>query len=233
MIADKLSGRLFSGLKNWINGPQRLPFQKKQMLMKALIPLLSLTLLALGAQAQSTVPSPDAQIKAAVLAAPSDKRDGAMVYGYTTAKELVVLRKGTNEMVCLADDPDKKGLSVSCYHRDLEPFMKRGRDLQKQGKNPAEILEQREKDVKAGTLKMPKQPSTLFAYSAKEGDFDPATGEVKDGYLRYVVYIPYATAESTGLPLKPEAPGMPWIMDPGTHRAHIMINPPQPTKSGQ
>jgi len=45
--------------------------------------------------------------------------------------------------------------------------------------------------------------------------------------LRYVIYIPFATAESTGLPLAPSAPGMPWIMDPGTHRAHIMINPPQ------
>jgi len=41
-----------------------------------------------------------------------------------------------------------------------------------------------------------------------------------------VVYIPWATAASTGLPIKPAAPGMPWIMDPGTHRAHIMITPP-------
>ncbi|GAA4454431.1 hypothetical protein GCM10023189_20870 [Nibrella saemangeumensis] len=199
--------------------------------MKILIPLLPLSVLAFGAVAQSAVPSPEAQIKAAVLAAPADKRDGAMVYGYNAGKEFVVLRKGTNEMVCLTDDPDKKGLSVSCYHRDLDPFMKRGRDLQKQGKTAQEIMDMREKEVKAGTLKMPKQPSTLFAYSAKDGDFDTATGEVKDGYLRYVVYIPYATAESTGLPLKPESPGMPWIMDPGTHRAHIMINPPPPTKN--
>src|SRR5690606_40281405 len=58
----------------------------------------------------------------------------------------------------------------------------------------------------------------------REG-FNTETGEVTNGYLRYVVYIPYATAESTGLPLKPDVPGMPWIMDPGTHRAHIMINP--------
>jgi len=53
------------------------------------------------------------------------------------------------------------------------------------------------------------------------------TGEVQDGYQRSVIYIPYATAESTGLPTKPIAPGMPWIMDPGTHRAHIMIDPPR------
>jgi hypothetical protein len=74
---------------------------------------------------------------------------------------------------------------------------------------------------------MPKQPSTLFVYTAPDEKFNRTTGEVKDGYLRYVIYIPYATAESTGLPLKPDAPGMPWIMDPGTHRAHIMINPPK------
>ncbi len=73
---------------------------------------------------------------------------------------------------------------------------------------------------------MPKQPTTLFVFSAKAEEFNAATGDVKAGNLRYVIYIPYATAASTGLPLKPEAPGMPWIMDPGTHRAHIMINPP-------
>ncbi len=74
---------------------------------------------------------------------------------------------------------------------------------------------------------MPKQPTTLYVYSANDKDYDRATGEVKNGYLRYVIYIPYATAESTGLPLKPEAPSMPWIMNPGTHGAHIMITPPK------
>ena len=47
--------------------------------------------------------------------------------------------------------------------------------------------------------------------------------------LRWVVYIPYATAESTGLPLKPLVSGGPWIMFPDTYRAHIMISPPKPT----
>lgn len=175
--------------------------------------------------AQTTAPTPDLQIKTAVLAAPSDKRDGAMVYGYSGKNELIVLRKGTNEYVCLADDPAQKGLNVSCYHKDLEPFMARGRELKKAGKNPAEIMKIREDEEKAGKWKMPKNPSSLFVYSAPDSSYNATTGDVKDGYLRYVVYIPYATAESTGLPLKAESPGMPWIMDPGTHRAHIMINP--------
>lgn len=177
-------------------------------------------------QAQAQYPAPEAQIKAAVLAAPSDKREGATVYGYNQKGEFMVLRKGTNEMICLADDPAQKGFSVSCYHRNLDAFMERGRELRKAGKSSKEIFDAREQEVKSGKLRMPEQPSTLFVYTAQDDDVNLATGEVKDGYLRYVVYIPYATAESTGLPLKPEAPAMPWIMFPGTHGAHIMISPP-------
>lgn len=202
--------------------------------MKTTFYALALSALTVNALAQTpAIPPADVQIKTAVLAAPADKQAGAMVYGYSEKNEFVVLRKGTNELVCLADDPAQKGLSVSCYHRDLEPFMKRGRDLKQQGKTAKEILDIREQEAKAKKLTMPAHPSSLFSYSAKDENYNAATGEIKDGYLRYVVYIPYATAESTGLPLKPEAPGMPWIMDPGTHRAHIMINPPVSTTAAK
>ena len=169
--------------------------------------------------------SADIQIKSALLAAPQEKRDSCTVYGYSADKQLVLLRKGTNELICLADNPDETDFSVACYVRELEPFMQRGRELRKQGISGQQLFDQREKEAKAGTLQMPKQPSALYVYTAKEQDFDRQTGDVKNGYLRYVVYIPYATAASTGLPEKPSADGMPWIMNPGTYVAHIMINP--------
>lgn len=194
--------------------------------MKTTPMLLLFYLAALSALAQNKIPSAKAQIKAAILAAPEDKREGATVYGYDKNGEFAVLRKGTNEMICLADDPQQDGFNVSCYHRDLEPFMARGRELKKAGKSPEEIFNMREEEVKSGKLSMPKDPSTLFVYFAPKEGYNPKKGEVKNGNFRYVVYIPFATPESTGLPLSPEAPGMPWIMDPGTHRAHIMINPP-------
>lgn len=181
---------------------------------------------AFTACAQQKVLTAEVQIKQALLAAPADKRAGATVYGYDANKEVVVLRKGTNELICLADNPFEAGFSAACYHRDLEPFMQRGRALRKEGKQGREIFDLREQEVKAGKLAMPKQPTTLFVYTAKDEDVEGGGG-VKNGYLRYVVYIPYATAESTGLPLKPEGPAMPWIMDPGTHGAHIMISPPK------
>ena len=193
--------------------------------MNSLLPTLVASWCTCVACAQSTPPNADQQIATALLAAPAEQRAAATVYGYDQQGKLVTLREGSNALICLADDPAKEGFSASCYHRDLEPFMQRGRDLKAEGKSAKEIFDLREEEVKAGKLKMPEQPSTLFVYSADADHFDAATGEVTDGSFRYVVYIPYATAESTGLPLSPEAPGMPWIMDPGTHRAHIMINP--------
>lgn len=172
----------------------------------------------------SQIPSAEIQIKVAVLAAPEDKRSGAMVYGYDVNGEFVVLRTGTNELVCLADNPKQEGLSVSCYHKDLEPFMARGRELKAAGKTFQEIFDIRE--AEAGKLVMPKQASNLQVFSAPDEAYHATAGEVTKGKFRYVVYIPWATAVSTGLPIKPEAPGMPWIMDSGTHRAHIMIDPP-------
>ncbi len=174
---------------------------------------------------QTVVPAPEIQIATAVLAAPSDQRDGAKVYGFSPEGKFTVLRAGTNEMVCLADDPTKADISVSCYHKSLEPFMERGKELKDEGKNAKEVFDIREEEVKSGKLKMPLKPATLYALSGTQDNYDAKTGTLKNGYLRYVVYIPYATSETTGLPLKPDMPGMPWIMDPGTHRAHIMINP--------
>lgn len=193
--------------------------------MKFLFTLVALILM-LSAAAQ-TIPPAEVQIKTALLASPDESKDKALVYGYSPKGEFIVLRKGENEMVCLADEPATPGLNVSCYHKSLEPFMARGRELKKENKTFQQIFDIREQEVKAGKLLMPKQPATLFVYTAPAEKYNAETGEVKDGYLRSVVYIPYATAESTGLPLKPSGPGLPWIMDPGTHRAHIMISPPQ------
>jgi hypothetical protein len=190
--------------------------------MKSSITLL-LMLSAFTVMAQT--PSREIDIKTALLAAPADKRADATVLGMDAKGGTIVLRKGTNELICIADDPKSPGLSVSCYHKDLEPFMARGRQLKAQGKTFKEIFDIREAEAKSGKLKMPKQASNLQVFSASKENFDPVTGEVKKGNHRYVVYIPWATAASTGLPTKPEVPGMPWIMDPGTHRAHIMIDP--------
>ncbi|WP_304516890.1 hypothetical protein [Cecembia rubra] len=194
--------------------------------MKTSFTLISLFLISTWGIAQQ-IPTKEIQIKTALLAAPDELKDGASVYGYDENGKFISLRKGSNDLICLTDDPYSPGFNVSCYHKDLEPFMERGRVLKREGKNPQEIFDIREAEAKSGKLKMPKAGATLFVLTSEAKDYEPVTGQVKDSYLRYVVYIPWATAESTGLPLRPSGPAMPWIMDPGTHRAHIMINPPR------
>ncbi len=174
--------------------------------------------------------TPDDQIAMAVQAAPEQLREAATVYGYDGSGEFVMLREGDNNMVCVADDPNRDGFQVVAYHKDMHLFMMRGRELRAEGKTPDEIFEIREQEAKDGSLFMPDHPSNMTLLEGSEVTMNPATGELGGVFLRSVVYIPWATSESTGLPAKPTVPGGPWIMNPGTHRAHIMVTPPRETQ---
>ncbi|WP_242204185.1 hypothetical protein [Aestuariivivens insulae] len=167
----------------------------------------------------------EASIATALMAAPEESRAGCKVIGYNMAGEFVTLKEGDNEFIVLADDPNRPGFHAACYHKDMEPFMARGRELRAMGKNAVEIFDIREAEVKSGKLAMGKPGSTLHIYYGPDALYDPQTSKVKGAQYRYVVYLPFATSESTGLPEKPISANHPWIMNPGTHRAHIMISP--------
>ena len=172
--------------------------------------------------AAADVPPAPTQIAAAILAAPLELREGAAVLGYNPKGELVKLREGKNEMVCLASDPTKTAINVACYHKDLEPYMARGRELAAQKVAAQQSHDMRWKEIADGKLSLPREPRTLYVLTGT--GFDAATGKVTDSYLRWVIYVPYATPQSTGLSTKP-SDGAPWLMYPGTAGAHIMISP--------
>ncbi len=193
--------------------------------------LLWASLALTPAVSSAQVPSADIQVAAATLAGPAGQRAGAAVLGFDSSGDLVELRKGSNELVCIADDPAREGFSVACYHQSLEPYMARGRELVSQGMTEgSERLQTRWQEAEEGVLAMPENPATLFVLTGSS--YDPDAGEVTDSYLRYVVYTPWATIESTGLPDAPMGPGSPWLMYPGTAGAHIMISPPRPSSGG-
>ena len=167
------------------------------------------------------VSSESDQIAASVLASPEERRTEATVLGYDSHGKLIVLRKGSNDLTCLADTPGNEGFSVACYHNDLEPFMARGRELSAQGYKGKERHKIRWKEVDNGSIEMPRKPRMLYVLRGK--GFDSASGNVIEPYLRWVVYTPYATPESTGL--STVSGKSPWLMFPGTAGAHIMISP--------
>ena len=198
-----------------------LQYYEVTMTTKLLLPFLGL--LTLGVSFAVDVAPPADQIASAILAAPKERRSAATVLGYNAKGEVVTLRKGTNDLICLADDPSDKTFSVACYHKDLEPFMARGRELLAQGVKGKQRHEMRAKEVEEGKVPMSREARMLYVLTGS--GYDAAKGEVIDPYLRWVVYVPFATPESTGLSTT-SGPG-PWLMYPGTAGAHIMISPPK------
>lgn len=161
----------------------------------------------------------------AILPLPAEMRAGARVFGYDAARRLVELRKGGGGMTCLADDPSDQRVHVACYHDSLEPFMARGRTLRGEGVKADQVDTVRYREVDAGKLPMPKGPAMLYSISAGKADaWDATKGVITGGGRLFVAYIPGATPQSTGISATPKA-GEPWLMFPGTPKAHIMFVP--------
>ena len=182
--------------------------------------LLSVLPAALAAQ---TGPIPaDMQIRLAVQAAPESMRADATVQGYDTNGRFVTLRKGDGPMICMAPNPEHERFEVSCHHRGLEPFFKRGRELIADGITGEDRTLTRWAEIDAGTLPL---PSGTTNHVMTGSGFDRETGEILDPFTRYVVYMPGVTGADVGMAEQPKGAGMPWVMFPGTAGAHLMITP--------
>jgi hypothetical protein len=191
----------------------------------ALLGLALASSLAFLAKAEGGTVDARTQMAGALLAAPEEKRTDASVMVYDDSGQLRTAREGDGDLICLASDPREKSFKAACYHRGLADYMARGRALRADGVAGDENRAQRWKEVESGQLALPRTPMTLHILSGSH--FDPERGEVKKAFRRWVVYVPFATAESTGLSDEPNPRG-PWLMHAGTPGAHIMITPPRP-----
>jgi hypothetical protein len=171
----------------------------------------------------------EALVATALMAAPKELRSDCTVIGYNMRGEFVTFKEGTNNFMCLVDNPMQDGFNAAFYPKALEPFMARGRALRAEGKTEQEIFDIREAEMASGILKI-TPGSILNIYYGPNTTYDPETSEVEGAQRRYVVYIPWATSATTGLPESPDSPSDPWIMNPGTHRAHIMLMPKPSSK---
>jgi hypothetical protein len=202
-------------------------FSMEDVRMTPRLVVLGLAFLPVLAQAQAApAVAPTAQqVAAAVLPLPQEFRADARVLGYQTGRRgLVPLRAGKGPFTCLAADPAAKEFHVACYHQSLEPFMARGRALRASGVTGDQVDTVRFAEVRAKKLSMPTHPASLYQLFGPPGAFDAATGTATKAQSLYIVYLPGATAVSTGLSTKP-AEGTPWLMFPGTPKAHIMFQP--------
>jgi len=145
-------------------------------------------------EATSAAASSDPAALAVLPIAEAD-RATAKILGYEDGA-LVVLREGTGAFICIADNPDDERFQVLCYHKSLEPYMARGRELRAEGITGKPGIEKR------------------WAVTLENAD---SLGRLT------VIYMAYATVEETGLLGQPSR-GKPWIMYPGKPTAHVMIS---------
>lgn len=193
------------GLDGFVHGP---------------LALVALAVSGAWSSASPQVESADEQIAQAMVAAPGEKAAGARILGYAPDGGVVELRPGSNDFICLAPNPARERFSSACYHASLEPYFARGRELDAEGVSHEDRYRIRYEEMEAGTLPMPVMSATQYIF---DGTWD-SESRTAEGRVRWVIYVPGATPESTGLSLQP-LEGGPWLMFPGTPGAHIMIVP--------
>ena len=155
-------------------------------------------------------PTSEQQIADAVAPLPASLRDGAtVVLGHGDAR--TVLREGTNAMVCQADAPTS-GFAVSCYHKAIDPLSSRVFELLAAGKSDDEIGATVGAEVKEEKLEVEAGRVVYAAWGPSRTSALPIMS----------VYVPNATAESTGLTTELNY-YRPWLMWAGTPVAHIML----------
>jgi hypothetical protein len=178
---------------------------KKLLIVAALMSAASL----MPAFAQGM--SKDDLIAQAVSAAPEELRAGATVVNYDAKGDPMVLRQGTNGIVCTPNQ-NKDNYSVNCYAQVLRAQ----HDLQAKdkamGKDPKATAADLQAAMASGQV--PKAPVGTAMYSLSGKTQATARG-------MWIVLVPGMTAEQSGLPTKPTAAGTPWLMRAGTPGAHI------------
>ncbi len=188
--------------------------------------LVSVLVLTLSTSACAQNAQNDHLINQAVSAAPDTLKAGAKVLSYKDDGTFQTVREGSNGLVCTADDPNREGFEAACFHREMEAYVARGRELRADGMTGRETVAKRGEEIEAGTLSYTDGPAMQYIRFGDEAVYDEATGEVLNSRLRFVIYTPYSTPETTGISPAPLGPGAPWIMDSGTWHAHIMVTPP-------
>src|SRR5262245_34711485 len=178
--------------------------------MKTMISaVLGILLVAAAAIAQT----PEEMIEKALLAAPRNLKDGAMVIKWKSDFTYDTLRKGTNKLVCYErpTQPGQQPFSIECTSTaNLErvAVSLKTETIQDSKERQAKF----EELEKAGKWPKPEFGSVFYNFQGA----DQATAR-----SHVTISVPGATSKTMGLPEDASQGGV-WIMNAGTSAAHIM-----------
>jgi hypothetical protein len=159
--------------------------------------------------------SGDARVATALLPLPDTLRSSATVVAFSDDQ---VLRRGTNGLTCLTDRPGDDRLSLVCYPSSIEAYMRRGRELAREGVQGNEYWAILGAELRAGTVHL---PAGVLLRNVS-GPINSATGVPDSVRVWSEILLPFADATETGIP-QFNAGLDPWLMSGGTVGAHVMI----------
>jgi hypothetical protein len=176
-----------------------------------------IVLIAFGVMTIATVAAaqaPAEAIEKALLAAPRQARDAAMVIKWKPDFTYDTLRPGTNRIVCYDQSglPSEQPFSVQCTSVGNLERVAQNRKLEVEtdrAKRQAAV-DAAEKD---GSRVKPEYGSVFYTLAG------PDQAQAR---MHMTVAVPGATMASTGIPDNNKQGGV-WIMNAGTSTAHLMI----------
>jgi hypothetical protein len=179
--------------------------------MKRIV-LIGIGLLALSASSLAQAPAAD--IERALLAAPRNMRDGAMVIKWKADGSYDTLRPGTNRLVCYdqSGDPGEAPFAIQCTSVGNLDRVKQNKEIERKEAD-RKVREGLFAELETkGTRVKPEFGSVFYSMNGKDQE---------SARLHVTIAVPGATAASLGLPDNPKMGGA-WIMNAGTSTAHIM-----------
>jgi hypothetical protein len=168
--------------------------------------------------------STEQQIGAAVLPLPAVLRDQAGVILFDKKGAPVIVRKGTNDMVCMLI-PSSTEFDARCYHGSFIPVILRGRELRNSGMKSKDVAKTIDNEIQHKKLNLPDNPIAGYRMLGPISAFDQKTNTPGNAIESWEsIHFPYKTAKEIGLPVAGEVPRtVPYVMASGTYWCHVMI----------
>lgn len=181
-----------------------------------------------SAEASEGAPATD-EIRFAVLPLPAHLRDGATVMRMDSTHRPVVVRQGSNGMVCMRVVPGEAAWDARCYEATIARLIFRAGELVMSGLTIDSLGSRIQAEARAGTLTLPTQPVAAYRALGPERSYVPSTGAATaEMEIWQSLHVPFATAEAMGLPDEStisaaERGLVPYVVSSGTWWAHVMI----------
>ncbi len=178
--------------------------------MKRFVLMLGVLAMSAGALAQT----PAETIERALMPAPRNLKDGAMVIKWKADGTYDTLKPGTNRLVCYdrSGMPGEQPFSVQCTSVANIPRVAQNLKFEAIADKTARqaALDAAEKD---GTRAKPEYGSVWLTMNAPDKEHA--------NHVHTTIAVPGATTVSTGIPDNNKQGGV-WIMNAGTSTAHLM-----------